>query len=224
MSNNIEPTKEQFGAYRDAFQYFNKRLFQNRLPEIILNFSRRAKAYGFFAPERWNRDGILTHEISLNPSMMERTPLELYSTLVHEMCHLEHHENGDHQSKKGYHNKEWGGMMKAVGLHPSNTGQPGGSETGFRMTHYIVEDGPFAKAFAEIPKEFLLPWGCAPEQSKTVAAPKKRAKYHCAACDYNVYSSKDGLVISCDTCKHPLIEGDRAKESEKEPEAPKKDA
>jgi hypothetical protein len=88
MNTNIIPTKEQFDAYQASFGYFNKALFGNRLPEIILNFSRRAKAYGFFAPERWKSQGdspIVTHEISLNPAMMEREHVELYSTLVHEM-------------------------------------------------------------------------------------------------------------------------------------------
>jgi predicted SprT family Zn-dependent metalloprotease len=209
MSNNIEPTREQFGAYRDAFRYFNDKLFQNRLPEIILNFSRRAKAYGFFAPERWARDGVVTHEISLNPSLMEREPRELYSTLVHELCHLDHFENGEHLSKKGYHNKEWGGLMKKVGLHPSSTGTPDGSETGFRMSHYIVEGGPFDEAFKNIPKDYLLPWIGSVEMVKS-AVQKKRSKYHCAACDFNVFSSKDGLSINCGTCKNELLEAESA--------------
>jgi predicted SprT family Zn-dependent metalloprotease len=206
--SNIEPTREQFGAYRAAFQYFNKELFQNRLPEILLNFSRRAKAYGFFAPERWKHDGILTHEISLNPSLMEREPKELYGTLVHELCHLDHHENGEHLSKKGYHNKEWGGLMKAVGLFPSSTGAEGGSETGFRMSHYIVDGGPFDLAFKSIPAEFLLPWNCNIDALKTVVQ-KKRSKYHCAACDFNVFSSKDSLVLNCGTCNNPIVEAEQ---------------
>lgn len=207
--SNIEPTKEQFGAYRDAFLYFNQRLFEGRLPEIILNFSRRAKAYGFFAPERWTRDGVVTHEISLNPSLMERGGRELYSTLVHELCHLDHHENGQHQSKKGYHNKEWGDCMKKVGLHPSSTGQPGGPETGFRMTHYIVEDGPFDRAFKDLPPEYLLPWVGSNEPVKGATVQKKRSKYHCAGCDYNVFSSKDGLTINCGTCNQGLVEAEQ---------------
>lgn len=207
----IQPTKEQFDAYQASFGYFNERLFQNRLPEIILNFSRRAKAYGFFAPDRWTTQGdspVVTHEISLNPTLMERDPKELYSTLVHEMCHLEHHEHGEHLSKKGYHNKEWGGMMKAVGLYPSSTGLKDGPETGFRMTHYIVEDGLFERSFKDMPQSFLLPWKGTNELSKSTPVQKKRAKYHCAACDFNVFSSKDGLLIKCGTCEHDLVEAE----------------
>ncbi len=86
------PTKEQFEAYQGSFSYFNERLFGNKLPQVILNFSRRAKTYGFFAPERWKSSdgGIRTHEISLNPVLMERGIKEVYSTLVHELCHLLH--------------------------------------------------------------------------------------------------------------------------------------
>ena len=204
-NTNIEPTKEQFSAYMGAFNYFNEKLFQNRLPQILLNLSRRAKAYGFFAPERWKNNGVITHEISLNPSLMERESRDLFSTLVHEMCHLEHHENGEMQSKKGYHNKEWGGMMKAVGLHPSANGLPGGRETGFHMTHYIVDGGPFDLAFKAMPSEHLLPWACHIEPEKVTVA-KKRSKYHCAACDFNVFSSKEGLSLLCGECKNPIVE------------------
>ena len=34
--------------------------------------------------------------------------------------------------------------MQEIGLMPSNTGQPGGGKTGQQMTHYVIEDGPFA--------------------------------------------------------------------------------
>jgi predicted SprT family Zn-dependent metalloprotease len=208
----LQPTKEQFDAYQSSFRYFNEKLFGSRLPEIILNFSRRAKAYGFFAPERWKTQGdspVVTHEISLNPMMMERDAKELYSTLVHEMCHLDHHENGEHLSKKGYHNKEWGGLMKAVGLFPSSTGEKGGPETGFRMTHYIVEDGAFDRSFKDMPQEFLLPWKGSLEGATPVTIAKKRSKYHCAACDFNVFSSKDGLSINCGTCNNALLEDEK---------------
>ncbi len=33
--------------------------------------------------------------------------------------------------------------MKAIGLHPSSTGKEGGEETGDRVSHYILPDGPF---------------------------------------------------------------------------------
>jgi len=203
----MNPTKEQFDAYQAAFGYFNEKLFNQKLPAVILNFSRRARAYGFFAPERWRTNGdspVLTHEISLNPTLMERGPKDVYSTLVHELCHLNQHENGS-PSKNGYHNREWGKMMKEVGLCPSNTGAEGGKETGHRISHYIVPGGKFEQAFVAIPQEFILPWNGTVEGKLKVQAPK-RVKYHCAACDFNVYSTKTDLKLVCGSCQHEIVE------------------
>jgi hypothetical protein len=39
--------------------------------------------------------------------------------------------------------------MKRIGLHPSNTGEPGGRETGEHMSDYIVEGNPYAARITE---------------------------------------------------------------------------
>ena len=43
--------------------------------------------------------------------------------------------------RTGYHNREWASKMLEVGLVPSDTGQPGGKQTGQHMTHYIDPKG-----------------------------------------------------------------------------------
>lgn len=40
--------------------------------------------------------------------------------------------------------------MESLGLMPSATAAPRGKRTGDRMSHYIIEGGPFARAFAEM--------------------------------------------------------------------------
>jgi hypothetical protein len=85
------PTKAQFTAYEQMFGFFNRRLFGGGLPACLLNFSRKAKTYGFFAPQRWQHENAkeVRHEISLNPaSLRTRKPIDVASTLVHEMVHL----------------------------------------------------------------------------------------------------------------------------------------
>ena len=61
-------------------------------------------------------------------------------------------------SRGGYHNKEWAEKMKEVGLIPSNTGLPGGKQTGQRMTHFFTKNGAFQKAFLKMPEEYMLPF------------------------------------------------------------------
>jgi predicted SprT family Zn-dependent metalloprotease len=84
-----------------------------------------------------------TDEIALNPShFRSRTTAEVLSTLVHEMAHLWQHHHGK-PSRASYHNKEWAVKMRALGLIPSDTGQPGGKQTGQKVSHYIEEGGAF---------------------------------------------------------------------------------
>src|SRR5689334_16881886 len=152
QSTTFEPTREQYDAIRAQFRFFNAKLFGGELPEVMLNMSRHAKSYGFFAPDRWKRGvrGALTteegkepktHEISLNPDHFGRDPRAVASTLVHEMTHLWQEVLGKKKGSRGYHNKEWGTKMETIGLMPSSTGAPGGRRTGKNMSHYVLDGG-----------------------------------------------------------------------------------
>lgn len=199
-----KPTAEQFGAYQKAFAYFNETLFGGSLPECILNFSRKGKTRGFFASERWQKGESNTHEISLNPDVLDREPIETMSTLVHEMVHLWQFEYGNY-SKNGYHNSEWAAKMESIGLMPSNTGEPGGSRTGSKMTHYIIYDGLFQKAFEAMPSKFLIPW--ASFAVKSQGPRKDKIKYTCPKCNSNVWGKTD-LSIVCGICKEIFVSAD----------------
>ena len=151
-------TTVQFKTLDDLFDYYNKELFDNILKDCIVNMSRKGGAYGFFSSNRWkteeNGERRLVHEISINPDYMDRPFKEWHSTFVHEMAHQWQQDFGE-PSRNGYHNKEWAGKMKKIGLIPSDTGEPGGKQTGQNMTHYIDPDGPFIKAFNKLTTETL---------------------------------------------------------------------
>lgn len=199
------PTAEQFRAYQAMYDYFNAVLFLGSLSPVLLNFSRAGRAYGFFAPERWESADARTHEISLNPHhLLTRPAIETTSTLVHEMVHLWQWEQGK-TSRRGYHNQEWAEKMQAVGLMPSDTGLPGGRLTGQRMTHYIIDSGPFSLAFAEMPSEHLLPWQALPDPQTAAGGAKKgamsrnKAVYSCPNGHGKVWG-KPELDIRCGIC------------------------
>lgn len=193
------PTGEQFTAFQAMYDYFNGALFDGTLRPVILNFSRAANTLGFFAPERWEQAKSTTHEISLNPAhLATRSPRDVASTLVHEMVHCWQQEHGT-PSARGYHNKEWAAKMETVGLMPSDTGEEGGARVGFKMTHYIVEDGPFARAFAKMPRAHLLPWSSWEPDGKKggpTVSPKSKIKYTCPACGANAWG-KPALHLVC---------------------------
>lgn len=222
------PTEDQFNALNGAFRYFNKALFGNELPGCILNFSRLRNTHGFLAPYRWRRRESKshdTHEISLTPTTLYRTPIEIYSTLVHEMVHLWQVVFGN-PSRNGYHNREWAEKMKEVGLMPSDTGRQGGKETGQQMTHYIITGGNYERVFNEMPETFILPFvsldgdlmkglieggtgtkgeetGEPDEQTrkrmKLRTPARNKTKYTCPGCQTNVWG-RPGLQIRCDEC------------------------
>jgi hypothetical protein len=200
------PTPEQFSAYQSMYDHFNRALFDGELPQVILNFSRRAGSLGFFAAERWDDGRARTHEISLNPAhLKERSPIDVASTLVHEMVHLWQQERGT-PSRAGYHNAEWAEKMESVGLVPSDTGGPGGHRVGQQMHHYVADTGRFQHAFELLPRGCLLPWRCRPEEERgaregrgTVAGTRNKVKYTCPSCASNVWGKPD-LEIQCVPC------------------------
>lgn len=198
-SRRQTPTREQFTAFQDQFDYFNRALFGNTLPAVLLNFSRKANTYGFFAPDRWkNSDGTTTHEISLNPAhLAERAAEATSSTIVHEMAHLWQYEHGT-PSRRGYHNEQWAARMRDLGLMPSSTGKPGGDSVGYAVSHYIVGGGGFERAFQAMPKELIFPWQSFEPalRGRAAASPRNKVKYTCPVCDANAWG-KPGLNLVC---------------------------
>ena len=221
--NLHSPTNQQFSSLNGAYKYFNRKLFKNQLPGCILNFSRLRGTHGFLAPDRWKRldeKEFSTHEISLTPTTLYRTPIEIFSTLVHEMVHLWQWEFGS-PSRNGYHNKQWAAKMIEVGLIPSHTGKPNGKQTGQKMTHYIEKDGRYQLAFGKMPEKYILPFtsldgevmkrliegsnsdGEGQERKKRLLKlrppAKNKTKYTCPSCKANVWG-KPELKIRCDEC------------------------
>jgi hypothetical protein len=224
MENSIQPTLIQFKAFENAYDYFNERLFQNDLPPVILNLSRKSKAMGFVAPFRWRRaeDAVgkgSIHELSINPEILSMSLIDVYSTLVHEQVHIWQYTHGN-PSRNGYHNKEWADKMLSVGLIPSDTGKEGGNTTGQNMGDYPEAGGIFLSVLAQMPEAYKLPFVSvegdhrlrfqAPtsnaeteteegeEEQAAAAKPKSKNKYTCF-CGCNVWG-KVGLNLICGDC------------------------
>jgi hypothetical protein len=196
-----DPTADTYEALTAAYRFFNAKLFDNRLPNCLVTLQRKGRTFGYFSPRRFGtRDGThTTDEIALNPAhFRHQSTTEIYQTLVHEMTHLEQQHFGK-PSRGGYHNAEWGELMLAVGLCPSDTGKPGGRRTGQRMGDYIIEDGPFDLACEELLSsgnglrygDLVTPEGRKPTESKV--------KYSCPVCRINAWG-KAGLRMACIDC------------------------
>jgi hypothetical protein len=195
-------TPAQYRAFQEAFDFFNAELFANSLPHVLVTLQRHAKARGYFAPDRFTGriEDSAAHELAMNPDTFTgRTDEEILSTLAHEMVHVWQQSQGT-PPRRAYHDRQWAAKMKEIGLHPSSTGQPGGNETGQSMTHYIVQGGAYATAYAKLKaKEFQLHWQSAPPGSQAKAKAASKTKFTCPECEQNAWARPDALLI-CGDC------------------------
>jgi len=211
---NLRPTQETYDGFQTAYDHFNWHLFDGQLPNCLITLQRKGRSYGYFSPKRFVRqDGKASHEIALNPAYFATRSLEeTLSTLVHEQVHL-WQDCYATPGRSGYHNRQWADKMKAIGLHPSSTGKPGGKELGDSISHYIIDDGRFERAAADLIKNgFHIEWrehrsrSDAPvviggDGNKT--APRgsrggKRVKYVCTECGLNARSQHDANILCGD--------------------------
>jgi len=203
------PTSQTYGEFQEAYDFFNRALFNGALPACLITLQRKARAYGYFSPQRFGaKDGGTTDEIAMNPSTFAlRSDRETLSTLVHEMVHLWQEHFGE-PPRRCYHDRQWAAKMKEVGLIPSDTGEPGGKETGQSMTHYIEEGGAFDRACVDLlGAGFRLTWAdraldAGDSEKKSKAG--KRAKYTCPACSFNAWAKPEAKLI-CGECEETML-------------------
>lgn len=198
------PTTAEYSGFQTAFDYFNAKLFKaSPLPHVLVTLQRHAKARGYFSPDRFTARGgkNAIHEIALNPdTFCEETDERILSTLAHEMVHLWQQVHGT-APRRCYHDREWAAKMKEIGLQPTDTGAPGGKETGQGVTHFVIKGGPYARAYADLKAKGLkLHW----ESPTGLAAEKKprdasKTKFTCPACEQNAWAKSDAVLI-CGVC------------------------
>ena len=205
---NAAPTKGSYSDLEHAFQHFNRCLFDSKLPNCLITLQRHKGAYGYFSDNRFASidDRVIADEIAMNPATFDnRKPIEILSTLVHEMCHLWQHAYGK-PSKRSYHNREWAEVMLEVGLIPQAVDGEVGQRTGEKISHRIEPDGRFERAA----NQYFATGGTLgiymdrvgdPEVRKRKAASKTR--YTCPGCLINCWA-KPGLNLICGDCEEPL--------------------
>ena len=208
MANKtLNPTKETYTELQKAYDYFNRTLFKEVLPQCLITLQRKGRTRGYFSLQRFQhttRKDILADEIAMNPDHFKKQSLaKVLSTLVHEMVHVQQAYFGT-PSRQGYHNRQWADMMDAVGLVPSSTGEVGGERTGQRVTHYIAREGKFDVACKEfLATGFKLSWADKFGDEKDLLPIVGRIKYTCKDCGLNAWA-KQNIILICGECKKAL--------------------
>lgn len=216
----LKPTQETYDALQHAYDHFNWLLFETALPNCLITLQRKGRTFGYFHHKRFRReDGAACDEIALNPAHFKtRSIEEILSTLAHEMVHLWQFHFGT-PGRGRYHNRQWAEKMKSIGLYPSSTGQPDGAELGDCVSHYIIEDGLFARATRELTdKGFDIEWQDQVQAEEAVLNPLgggdgegqesdgetqgrpsrkggRRVKYTCPACGLNAWAKHEAHLI-----------------------------
>jgi hypothetical protein len=185
----LTPTGQTYVPLLAAFAHFNRDLFADVLPDCLITLQRQANAYGYFSPSKFaaiGGDDATVDEIALNPAHFRVcTPNDVSSTLVHEMVHLWQEHFGK-PSRSGYHNEQWAAVMRRIGLQPSSTGAPGGKETGYRVSHYVIEGGPFDRSYTAFEASGqTIGWGDAFIRGNE-ARKAKRETFVCPRCGRKV--------------------------------------
>ena len=215
IGNFSKPTLLQFQAIQEAYDFYNKELFYPVFGQLLspvmlsLNDNYKRVSYGYYAFDKYkDEEGNLLSLINLTPEYLTRTFIKVMGTLVHEMCHHYQYTLGVKKGKRtAYHDKEFAEIMERVGLICSTTGEPGGKQTGRRVSHYVLDGGAFEKLTIDAPESLKTPFtinnnlfgrerNFRDEHSKTL---KLKIKYECPNCKNKVWG-KPNLQINCVPC------------------------
>lgn len=154
------PSLAFYAQLQRAFDHFNERLFDNKLPVCLLTLRSSARRHGYHHTGRFvNTRGQTLDELGLNPAHFTlEPPEEVLATLVHEMVHHWQTHFG-RASRTNAHNRQWGHKMRDIGLEPSSTGLPFGKAVGSSVSHFILPGGAYITACSELLADgFEIPW------------------------------------------------------------------
>ncbi|MFT5881954.1 MAG: putative SprT family Zn-dependent metalloprotease [Crocinitomicaceae bacterium] len=219
-------TSSEYAVFEKAYEYFNKELFENELPGVLITLQRKSQNVGMYRRGSFKDRSDHSQEIdeiSINPDAYVNLPdIEVWQALVHEMCHQWQFHFGK-PSRKSYHNKQWAQKMESVGLTPSSTGRPGGNKVGQTMFDYVDVEGAFRRCTQQLRKLGVVVQLQSSNEDRLVsrtledqereaqmrqAGVKKnrsnRCKYSCPSCGMNAWG-KPELNIVCGSCRQTLV-------------------
>ena len=78
------PTPETYHFFQQAYDYFNRTLFEGVLPPCLITFQRQKRLMGYVSFKRWfNRsEQRYIDELAINPEYFAHYPLiEIFQTL-----------------------------------------------------------------------------------------------------------------------------------------------
>ncbi|KLV03524.1 hypothetical protein ABT56_19010 [Photobacterium aquae] len=191
----LAPTTDTYENLLFIYNYFNKNLFDEKLPHCLITLQRQPNSSGYLCTNRFiNNKGETVAELAVNPECIPLVPLiSTLSVIVHEQVHLWQHHFGK-PSRNGYHNKEWAAKMQEIGLMPSHDGNVGGKRTGQNMSDYPIIGGKFmslSEKLVELRPHLIKWYDMTAMQSETIANNDMITKQDTPNLQTIPYQSKD---------------------------------
>lgn len=198
----------------DLFVKFNDRFFGGELETPVITIAPdTCRAYGWFTTWRaWketdNEDAEGYYEINVTSDYLNRDPVDIAGTLLHEMVHLYNEMRGVKDCSRGgkYHNKKFQMAAEAHGLVCEKS-----QKYGFSVTKPAEETVKFIESF-DLKFNLYRPTVSdkpTPDDEKDKDSKQKTRKksstrkYVCPVCGTIIRSTKPVNVV-CGDCYEPF--------------------
>jgi hypothetical protein len=185
-----------------GFKYLNDAIFDNSLPSPVITIQSRGRSkntLGWFMGEAWadlkeDEPEKKIPEITICAESLDRSTLEVFHTLIHEMVHLRNFDRGIKDcSKGGYHNKKFKEACEIIGLDVEKT-KKGYSDTS--LTSELIDLIKQIKVNSAAFDIFRSP----PEAKKGPGS--KLKKWSCGCTNIRVATELNAI---CQTCENPFV-------------------
>ena len=116
--NSLAPLiAESERVIAEAIKHFGLRISPDQIL-LTAQTKGRMKAYGWFAPKRWQDDKKeIVHEINLSAEYLNCKERDMADTLLHELAHAENEFLGIKDvSGNQMHNKKFKAMAEKIGM------------------------------------------------------------------------------------------------------------
>ena len=200
-----------------VFKIINSKYYNNFLPNAMITIQKTSKnVLGYITTANvWScKDSKDLKEININSVNLNRSAVEICTTLAHEMVHLYNMECGinDVSNNGRYHNKRFKEQAEKVGLLVEKRDVIGWSVTKASKEFIdLLESEGLIEEFESYRKaDFELSVGKGGTEGTGIDTGKKKTstrKYICASCGTSFRATKD-IQVLCIPCKKVFIKVD----------------
>lgn len=181
-----------------GYTAMNKKFFKNSLPDVTITLipDVKANALGWMTSgDVWYKKGKWYTELNICSDHLDRSKVEIYGTLLHEMVHIYDKMHGIKDvSRSGgsYHNKKYGEQAEKHGLSVEVS-----EKYGYAHTTPTTDTAKWMEE--NMPDLVDMYRATFKTSAKRIRARSHSIKYVCPCCGDSARTTKE-MVLVCGTC------------------------